>query len=435
MRSLDNLKEQKKITLAKCRDFIKKSLPLLKIKDDKSVFMDLSLHTAVATDATAEQELVKYLFSQKKFKSIYQDETNINAAVKSFLNRYLIESQAFEYNNLLFKKLFNVFWRELNEDFYTWRFVAPVYKLQIAVEIKIGEVRLVPIPASGPIKEMKQSIKELLRYPGPLDYIGYGNPQDFSAMFASAVCVYFLNIPKEPNFYSLPIINPPKLFKPLDDLIMCLRLFKSGAVSANWCYGYPVSFHSYYISKFFVLPPGAHFSEMYVLNTKEAQRLRRLMTKLGLYAKSSRKYKNVELALDYFNSSYSKMKAEDRFIDLMVAMDALYGIGAELSYRLSLRVSFLLGKDETKIREIYKNMQSIYAIRNNILHGRHLSPSDKKGIDALVPLLEGYVRATINCFIGLSLQGKNLDDLLKHFEEEMIISKKKRAELHRVLRP
>lgn len=131
MRSLDNLKEQKKITLAKCRDFIKKSLPLLKIKDDKSVFMDLSLHTAVATDATTEQELVRYLFSQKKFKSIYQDETNTKAAVNCFLNRYLIESQAFEYNNLLFKKLFNVFWRELNENFYTWIFVAPVYKLQI----------------------------------------------------------------------------------------------------------------------------------------------------------------------------------------------------------------------------------------------------------------------------------------------------------------
>ena len=107
MRSLGNFKEQKKITLAKCRDFIKKSLPLLKIKGDKSVFM--SPHTAVATDATAEQELVRYLFSQKKFKSIYQDETNISAAVKSFLNKYLIESQSFEYSSRLFKKLFNVF--------------------------------------------------------------------------------------------------------------------------------------------------------------------------------------------------------------------------------------------------------------------------------------------------------------------------------------
>lgn len=435
MRSLDNLKEQKKITLAKCRDFIKKSLPLLKIKDDKSVFMSMSPHTAFATDATAEQELVRYLFSQKKFKSIYQDETNINTAVKSFLNRYLIESQAFEYNNLLFKKLFNVFWRELNEDFYTWRFVAPVYKLQMAVEIKIGEVKLVPIPASGPIKEMKQSIKELLRYPGPLDYIGYGNPQDFSTMFASAVCVYSLNIPKQPNFYSFQMIShPPAMFKPLNDLMTCLRLFKSGAISANWCYGYPVSYHSYYLAKFFDLTPIAHFGEMYVLNTKEAQRLRRLMTKLGLYTKSSRKYDNVELALDYFNSSYSKMKAEDRFIDLMVAMDALYGIGSELSYRLSLRVSFLLGKDETKIREIYKNMQLIYKMRNKILHGGSPQP-DKKDIKASASLLEGYVRATINCFIGLSLQGENLNDLVKHFEEEMIISKKKRAELHRVLRP
>lgn len=434
MRSLDNLKEQKKTTLAKCRDFIKKSLPLLKIKDDKSVFMDLSLRSAVATDATAEQELVSYLFSQKKFKSIYRDETNINAAVKSFLARYLIEFQAFEYNNLLFKKLFNVFWRELNENFYTWRFVAPVYKLQIDSEIKIGEVRLVPIPYSGPIKEMKQSIKELLRYPGPLDYIDYGKPQDFSTMFASAVCVYSLNIPKEPNFYSLPIINPANLFKPLNDLIICLRLFKSGAVSANWCYGYPVSFHSYYISKFFVLPAGAQFGEMYVLNTEGAQRLRRLMAKLGLYTKSSRKYKRIELALDYFNSSYSKMKTEDRFIDLMVAMDALYGIDKELNYRLSLRVSFLLGKDEIKIREIYKNMQSIYKIRNKILHGGSPQP-DKKDIKASASLLEGYVRATINCFIGLSLQGENLDDLVQHFEEEMIISKKKRTELHRVLRP
>lgn len=434
MRSLGNLKEQKKITLAKCRDFIKKSLPLLKIKGDKSVFM--SPHTAVATDATAEQELVRYLFSQKKFKSIYQDETNISAAVKSFLNKYLIESQSFEYSSRLFKKLFNVFWRELNENFCTWIFVFPVYKLQIDSEIKIGEVRLVPIPDSGPIKELKQSIKELLSYPGPLDHIDYGSPLYFPLIPASTACVYSLDSPKPPNFYSFQMIShPPAMFKPLNDLMTCLRLFKSGAISANWCYGYPVSYHSYYLPKFLDVTPIAHFGETYVLNSEGARRLRRLMTKLGLYTESSHKYNKVELALDYFHSSYSKMKAEDRFIDLMVAMDALYNIGTELRYRLSLRVSFLLGKDEPKIREIYENMQSIYKIRNKIFHGNRLSRSDKQDINALVPLIEEYVRATMNCFISLSLHGENLENLLKHFEEEMIISKKKRAELHRVLRP
>lgn len=419
--------ELKNTTLILCKSFIEKSLEILRAEGDRSLFS--SVRTAIRTEAASEQQLVDYLLSQDNIKSLYQTQTNISAAIKSFLGRYLLEAQDFKFKATLFINIFRAFWREINEAFCEWKFVAPIYKLQVMNETEIGGIKLVPVPSSGPIMQIKKIVKKHLAYNGPVDQIDLFDPQGSLPILPSTICVYSIKTPKQPDFYSFIMGgHPSDALKPLHRLMTCLRLLKTGAISANWSYVYQVSFRSYSLSKLFELLPIQYFGKDYSLSAKEARWAKRLMTKLDTYTESSGKDNSIELALDYFNSSYSKIRARDKFIDLMVAMDALYGIGSELSYRLSLRVSFLLGRDELSIRSIYENMKQIYSLRSRIVHGGRRQPNEKH-LETFTSLLEEYVRATLCCFIGLFLERRDLASLLEKFEEEVIISRTAKARL------
>lgn len=62
---------------------------------------------------------------------------------------------------------------------------------------------------------------------------------------------------------------------------------------------------------------------------------------------------------------------EDRLLDYMIGLEALYLLDGnnELTFRLSLRISFLLYKDPAERKDVYHFVKNMYKIRSKIVHG------------------------------------------------------------------
>ena len=117
--------------------------------------------------------------------------------------------------------------------------------------------------------------------------------------------------------------------------------------------------------------------------------------------------------------------AEDRLIDYVIALEALYGNEIdELRYRLSLRAAILLGtgmEDTGFIREL---ISESYKLRSKIVHGKPVKPIrviDKEvTLNELVSQLSEYVRKSILAFMSLSAHMGSQERIIEAIEESII---------------
>lgn len=78
------------------------------------------------------------------------------------------------------------------------------------------------------------------------------------------------------------------------------------------------------------------------------------------------------IALGRFTDGYEKLKLEDRIIDYMIGLEALYlqEESAELSYRIAHRTAVLLSDDKKERQEVFTKIRHSYDLRSKILHGK-----------------------------------------------------------------
>lgn len=105
-------------------------------------------------------------------------------------------------------------------------------------------------------------------------------------------------------------------------------------------------------------------------------------------------------ALNYFYYADSADRIEEEVINLAIALEALYlTSGMELSYRLSLRVASLLGKeyaDKTKA-QIAREIRDFYNKRSRIVHGETADINQEE-----VSTIRDYTRKSLQKFLDLS---------------------------------
>lgn len=125
----------------------------------------------------------------------------------------------------------------------------------------------------------------------------------------------------------------------------------------------------------------------------------------------------LTIALDYFRHGNSAERNEDKLINYMIAMEALYlHERDELSYRLSHRVSSLLGETDEERDEVFGNMRKMYRKRSEVVHGEQTSISDEE-----ISALRKHVRDSIGLFIGLSRRYSR-QGIHEHLDESVTIS-------------
>jgi len=83
-------------------------------------------------------------------------------------------------------------------------------------------------------------------------------------------------------------------------------------------------------------------------------------------------FSEFNLAIEYFNKSYIEpYTPRDSFLDLMIALENLFlkETHQELSYKLSIRMAYILGVDKKDRINIFNFMRDAYNLRSKILHG------------------------------------------------------------------
>lgn len=118
----------------------------------------------------------------------------------------------------------------------------------------------------------------------------------------------------------------------------------------------------------------------------------------------------LDLALRRFDLSYERERPDDRLIDQMICLEALYAKDsrAELSYRLSLRAALATGTDQSDRRTRFDWLRKAYDVRSDIVHGEELRKiavgTKSIPLHELVSLTEGFVRDSIRFFLSHPLR-------------------------------
>jgi len=98
-----------------------------------------------------------------------------------------------------------------------------------------------------------------------------------------------------------------------------------------------------------------------------------------------------------FSDGYERLKLEDKIIDYMIGLEALYLQGermGEASYKIAHRVSVLLAEDKKNRQQLFGETKKSYNLRSKIVHGDnyHLTPEN-------VYFCEDILRRSIKRFL------------------------------------
>jgi len=130
----------------------------------------------------------------------------------------------------------------------------------------------------------------------------------------------------------------------------------------------------------------------------------------------NQKHQPIYNALYRFNSSYERRTVSDRLIELMIAMEALFGDKEYHRYKIPLRCACMLYPPGEVRKQAFTTIKQFYDERSAIIHGGRLElDSNSKGE---VDQFEEYTRRSILKFLELHkdgcpiTSGAQLDDLL-----------------------
>jgi len=148
--------------------------------------------------------------------------------------------------------------------------------------------------------------------------------------------------------------------------------------------------------------------EKYVIDNGEIELLNKYFREYDIFSTS-----RFDLAVSYFNRSYSQHFLTNIFLDTMFVLENLFlrNTSQELKYKLSMRMAYVLGaNDNTKREDIFTFIKDCYDIRSKIVHGSKIPELDMERILKLRELtkdsLEIFFKKKDLCL------GKNLDEII-----------------------
>lgn len=138
----------------------------------------------------------------------------------------------------------------------------------------------------------------------------------------------------------------------------------------------------------------------------------------------------LQIAISRFEMSYHKNRYIDKFLDLMIAMEALYLTGneqMEMGCRMSQRAALLLGLDRYSRMEIRGRIKDLYDIRSKLVHGADPDKAKRKSKYfknnsefELMSFLKSYVRNSIIKFLSFCEDSKSIDKKLAKLDDDAL---------------
>ena len=124
----------------------------------------------------------------------------------------------------------------------------------------------------------------------------------------------------------------------------------------------------------------------------------------------------LKTALARFNSSYERRDLSDRLIDLVVALEALFGDGepGSIAYKVAMRCACWLHPPGDVRVKLFSKLKNYYSMRSKAVHGGEPISLFKEGVVEL----EEVVRRSLLKFLeqqkrlGGAPHGRKIDDLI-----------------------
>jgi hypothetical protein len=112
---------------------------------------------------------------------------------------------------------------------------------------------------------------------------------------------------------------------------------------------------------------------------------------------------NLAVALRSFMSTYDRwpIHSVSQLLDLVTALEALFGTESEIAFKLSFRVASLLASDDQQRGVLLKLMKDFYDTRSRIVHGGQLHRKHQERLQR-VEELRSIVRQLLRCFVAFA---------------------------------
>lgn len=119
-------------------------------------------------------------------------------------------------------------------------------------------------------------------------------------------------------------------------------------------------------------------SNKYLLSKDDEDDIKRyyVLSKHVQNLRSKNEYKNLFRAIDWFDRYHNEPNIEHQFIVLMLLIEALCSDAVETQYRLSNRISLVIGNEEDRINIITK-FKELYDGPRKIVHGHDVVVEEK----------------------------------------------------------
>ena len=122
--------------------------------------------------------------------------------------------------------------------------------------------------------------------------------------------------------------------------------------------------------------------------------------------------------MSLFSSSYEKRDLADRLIDLVIALEALFGDSdsSSTTYKMAMRGACWLYAKESDRHAAFRTIKKLYGYRSRIVHGNSALGKDLTGQQ--VNDLECMVRSGLRKFLdwqvknGETPSGTKIDELI-----------------------
>lgn len=214
---------------------------------------------------------------------------------------------------------------------------------------------------------------------------------------------FMLELEYYDKFYSEGEYFHEKIKAQVAELITALRLLKKGYVGASLILvRHPILdktinvIHLDY-DLFSILPVKVNqgrisYNRPYILKKDEIGELQTILHLLKEITD-----KNKGLAIRRFNSAYEKSNKADKFLDLMIACEALFSDTNDkdsLTHKIAWRFSRLLGKNTEERRDKFSKMKELYSLRSKLVHGNKDEVPDE-----MLERAEDYMRKSLNDYL------------------------------------
>jgi 5-carboxymethyl-2-hydroxymuconate isomerase len=142
---------------------------------------------------------------------------------------------------------------------------------------------------------------------------------------------------------------------------------------------------------------------------------------------------NFEFALRAFDTMCERQygRGDDQTVDAITALEALFKIQGEQSFRTAMRTAGLIAANDQERGQVFKNMREYYEARSAIVHGRRRTANHEKIIQNNGPL-RNFVQRLLLGFLRLTASGMREADIKLWEElEEVILNSSRRENLRR----